>query len=41
MKTILSVPACGKAWIFERVPGFELAGYDEKVEKGVTSRIGK
>ena len=23
-------PVCEKAWIYERVPGFELAGYDDR-----------
>ena len=33
-----SAPACEKAWIYERVPGFELAGYDDKIEKAVLTR---
>ena len=33
-----SAPACEKAWIFERVPGFELAGYDDLIEKAVLTR---
>merc|ERR1719433_352854 len=31
-------PACEKAWIYERVPGFELAGYDDRVEKAILTR---
>jgi hypothetical protein len=31
-------PACEKAWVFERVPGFELAGYDNQVVKAVLTR---
>jgi len=38
-KVCLNAPACEKAWIFERVPGFELAGYDDKVEKAILTRI--
>lgn len=30
--------ACEKAWIYERVPGFELAGYDDRIEKAVLTR---
>jgi hypothetical protein len=29
---------CGKAWIFERVTGYELAGYDDRVETNVASK---
>ena len=35
---IFIAPACEKAWIYERVPGFELAGYDDKIEKAVLTR---
>lgn len=38
-KVCLRAIACEKAWIFERVPGFELAGYDDRVEKAVLSRV--
>ena len=40
LKFVYSVaaPACEKAWIYERVPGFELAGYDDKVEKAILTR---
>ena len=31
-------PACEKAWIYERVPGFELAGYDDRIEKNILTR---
>ena len=33
-----SGPACEKAWIYERVPGFELAGYDDRTEKNILTR---
>ena len=32
------MPACERAWIYERVPGFELAGYDDVEEKSVLTR---
>ena len=38
-KKSISVQACGKAWIFERVPGFELSGYDDRIEKGISTRM--
>jgi len=38
-KTCLRAPqACEKAWLFDRVPGYELAGYDAEVASGVASR---
>ena len=33
------VPACEKAWIYERVPGYELAGYNDRTVSGVGSRL--
>ncbi len=38
-KICLQAPACEKAWIFERVPGYELAGYDNRVTANVPSRL--
>ena len=35
---IIVGPACEKAWIYERVPGFELAGYDDRIEKNILTR---
>ena len=32
-------PACEKAWIFERVPGYELAGYDHRITANVVGRV--
>jgi len=37
-KICLKGPACEKAWIYERVPGFELAGYDDRIEKNILTR---
>ncbi|XP_037068708.1 uncharacterized protein LOC119090015 [Pollicipes pollicipes] len=37
-KICLQAPACGKAWVFERWPGRELAGLDDLVLRGITSR---
>ncbi|KAG0710071.1 hypothetical protein GWK47_023557 [Chionoecetes opilio] len=38
-KICLSGPACGKAWLFERVVGFEIEGYDDLVLNDVVSRL--
>jgi len=38
-KICLQAYLCPKAWIYERVPGYELAGYDDRVKTGVGSRI--
>ena len=35
---ILAGPVCEKAWIYERVPGFELAGYDDRIENNILTR---
>ena len=32
-------PACEKAWIFERVPGYELSGYDHRITANVVGRV--
>jgi len=37
-KVCLKGPVCEKAWIYERVPGFELAGYDDRSEKNILTR---
>jgi hypothetical protein len=37
-KTCLQAEACEKAWLFERVSGYELAGFDSEVASGVISR---
>lgn len=37
-KVCLRAPACEKAWLFERVPSYELAGYDAEVAAPVASR---
>ncbi|XP_043226061.1 uncharacterized protein LOC122383576 [Amphibalanus amphitrite] len=37
-KVCLQAPACGKAWVFERVLGRELAGLDDLVLEEITSR---
>ncbi|XP_059096063.1 uncharacterized protein LOC131890668 isoform X2 [Tigriopus californicus] len=38
-KVCLKGPGCDKAWIFERVPGFELDGYDDKTIENVGDRV--
>ncbi|XP_050719660.1 uncharacterized protein LOC127000252 isoform X2 [Eriocheir sinensis] len=38
-KLCLTGPACGKAWMLERVVGFEIDGYDDLVLTEVTSRV--
>ena len=35
----LAAPACEKAWIYERVPGYELAGYNDLTIPSVVSRL--
>jgi hypothetical protein len=30
-KVCLQAPACEKAWIYERVIGYVLAGYDDRI----------
>lgn len=37
-KVCLNVPACAKAWIYERVVGYVIEGYDDRVIGQVTSR---
>eukprot|EP00090_Calanus_glacialis_P030486 TRINITY_DN4919_c0_g1_i1.p1 TRINITY_DN4919_c0_g1~~TRINITY_DN4919_c0_g1_i1.p1 ORF type:complete len:724 (-),score=176.09 TRINITY_DN4919_c0_g1_i1:269-2440(-) len=37
-KVCLNVPACERAWIYERVVGYVLEGYDDRVVGQVTSR---
>ena len=32
-------PACEKAWIFERVPGYELSGYEHRITANVVGRV--
>ena len=39
MLCIFQAPACEKAWIFERVPGYELAGYDHRITANVVGRV--
>lgn len=34
-----SAPACGKAWMLERVVGFEVEGYDDIVLEDVADRL--
>ncbi|XP_069173940.1 uncharacterized protein [Procambarus clarkii] len=38
-KLCISAPACGKAWMLERVVGFEVEGYDDLVLTNVPSRL--
>ncbi|XP_074598683.1 uncharacterized protein LOC141853293 isoform X2 [Brevipalpus obovatus] len=38
-KICLSVPACEKAWTFERVIGRQLLGFDNRVLSGIASRL--
>ncbi|QQP49422.1 Putative LOC100908673 [Caligus rogercresseyi] len=38
-KTCLQGPGCEKAWLFERVPGYELVGFDDVVLKDIPSRV--
>lgn len=37
-KVCLKAYLCPRAWIYERVPGYELAGYDDRVLSRVSSR---
>ncbi|MPC37733.1 hypothetical protein E2C01_031223 [Portunus trituberculatus] len=38
-KICLSGPTCGKAWMLERVVGFEIEGYDDLVLNDVATRL--
>ena len=38
-KPTISANTCEKAWIYERVPGYELAGYDNQIASNVPTRI--
>ena len=29
-KVCLQAPACEKAWIYERIPGYEIEGFDDR-----------